>query len=137
MYHTASRAKCHAGGSPLERLVRHRLTVQQLQLDCSRACFGPDSDKIPLRADAAATSELLFALPRCFEPATLRLPPESTAVDEAMRPGASRLEPEPHCSQARPNVRVKRETAVWRLARELHDEPLRRAGQVPRRWLSA
>ena len=45
-----------------------------------------------------------------------------------------------HCAVAcyvRPNVRVKRETAVWRLARELHDEPLRLAGQAPRRWLSA
>jgi hypothetical protein len=36
-----------------------------------------------------------------------------------------------------PNVRAKRETAVWRLAREAHDEPQRVAGQVPRRWLSA
>jgi hypothetical protein len=36
-----------------------------------------------------------------------------------------------------PNVRVKRETPVWRLAREVHDEQGRIAGQVPRRWLSA
>ena len=137
MYHCGLRAKCHAGGSPLERLVRPSLTVQRLQFDRARAPLVPDNDEIPLRADAAAKSELLFDLPRCFESATLRLSPESTAVVEAMRPGASRLEPVPHCSQARPNVGVKRETAVWRLARRLHDVPLRPAGQVPRRWLSA
>lgn len=104
MNHCGSRAKRHAGGSPLERLVRHRLTVQRFQLECSRAYSGPDSDKIPLRADAAATSELLFALPCFFDFATFRLPPESTAVVEAMRPGASRLDAEPHSWQARPNA---------------------------------
>jgi len=36
-----------------------------------------------------------------------------------------------------PNVRAKRETTVWRLAREAHDEARRFAGQAPRRWLSA
>ena len=38
---------------------------------------------------------------------------------------------------AMPNVRGKRETAVWRLARGTDDEAQRPAGQVPRRWLSA
>ena len=117
MYHCGLRAKCHAGGSPLERLVRHRLTVQRLRLDCSRASSGPDNDEIPLRAETAATSELLFALPCFFDSVTLRLPPESTAVVEAMRPGASRLEPDPHCWQARPNVRGKRATTAGRQAR--------------------
>ena len=135
--HSGARAWWLAGGSPLERLVRHRLTVQRLQLDCSRASSGPNSEKIPLRAGAAAPSELLFALPLRFAFATVTLAPKSTAVDEAMRPGASRFEAKPNCLQARPNVGVKRETAVWRLARRLHDVPLRLAGQVPRRWLSA
>ena len=98
---------------------------------------GPDNDEIPLRADVAATSEPLFALHRCFDFATLRLPPESTAVVEAMRPGASRLEPVPHCWQARPNVGVKRETAARRQARAVQDKPQQRAGLAACRWLSA
>ncbi len=40
-------------------------------------------------------------------------------------------------SPVRPNVRAKRETTVWRLARGTDDEAQRPAGQVPRRWLSA
>ena len=40
---------------------------------------------------------------------------------------------ERRATDVRPNVRVKREAAVWRLGREVHDEPLRLAGQVPRR----
>ena len=51
--------------------------------------------------------------------------------------GCSLHEVGPEGRSVRPNVGVKRETPVWRLARVLHDEPLRLAGQVPRRWLSA
>ena len=138
MYHCGLRAKCHAGGSPLERLVRHRPTVQRLQLDCSRASSGPNSEKIPLRAGAAATSDFLSVLPRCFAFATLRLPLESTAVVEAMRPGASRFEPDPHCCQARPNVRAKRATTAGRQARAGENVPrTARPGLVACRWRSA
>ncbi len=36
-----------------------------------------------------------------------------------------------------PNVRAKRETTVWRLAREADDNQRGLAGQAARRWLSA
>ena len=52
-------------------------------------------------------------------------------------PGASRIEPEHRTRQVRPNVGVKRETPVWRLARDADDVPHCFAGQAPCRWLSA
>jgi hypothetical protein len=42
-----------------------------------------------------------------------------------------------HCFHALPNVRVKRATTVWRLARAVDDKQHCRAGQAPRRWGSA
>jgi hypothetical protein len=144
----ASRARRHAVARPLERPVRPRRAMPRARHTAQRYEELPVA--VPwVRCIACAEPPLLPAKRRWPWRADLNLHSRALRTPHAHahvtarrrcrgeRPGASRVEPQPHCFQARPNVRVKRETPVWRLARDADDEPHCFAGQVPRRWLSA
>ena len=151
------RAWWPAVGAPLERGVRQRVAVVEVQAKCSRSNSGALTRQPRRRhEETASPGDGWPALTRAGTGAWTRLWPgrvaaegigkkrrETSNVQRRMSQREvtwpSRLEACQHCHLALPNVRAKLAPTLWRAGRLAQNGPkaLRRTNSVTRRWCSA
>jgi hypothetical protein len=95
MNHCGLRAKRHAVGSPLDRMVRHCHTVYFSNSTVGACVPGHTAVKSRLSAGTLAPRIGACSFSDCFADSTMTLCPESTAVHEASPLGRADLSQDP------------------------------------------